>query len=225
MSDLEGSTVLVFGVTGNVGWGAAKAFLAAGAKVVAPTRSAARAAQLAEEFAGQAFLPLAADISTEAGAAALRDQLLEHHDALDHLVAAIGPWWQKGPVIEQSLGELRAVMATYLESQFLVAKAFVPVLRNRPGASYTVVTGAAGEMPVPDAGFVVTAAAGLFGLSIMLRAEHQDDPFRLNEFRINCRIEREPRPGVVPSEVAGRAFVDLALSDTHGKVVRYEGPG
>lgn len=219
---MRGKVVVVTGATGNVGWGAARAFLDAGAEVVTPIRDDASRARLGLSAPG--LHVVTADVSTEAGAEALARFVEERFGRLDHVVASIGPWWQKGPVIEQSLGELRDVMRTYVESHFLLARSLLPRMRDARGTSYTIVTGAAGEATIRGAGLLVMAVEAQFGLSRMLRAEHLGDAVRVNELRIHVRVERRARPGVVPARVAGDAFVELAAGQTRSELVRYRGP-
>lgn len=221
---LRGLVVLVTGATGNVGWGAAQAFAAAGAHVVAPVRGGAAAEQVRALLPADQHLVVTADLGREEDVTALRDAALARFGHIDHVVAAIGPWWQKGLVIEQSLSEFRAVSNTYVESHFLLARTLLPVLRYRVGTSYTLVTGAAGELAIPGAGLMVIAVMSQFGLSRMLRAEHNADPVRVNELRISARIEKRPRPGVIESQQAGQVFTALALADIRSSVVLYRRP-
>ncbi len=216
--------VVVTGATGNVGWGAAEAFAAAGAHVVAPVRGGRSADEVRELLAGDRHLVVSADLAQPGGAEAVRDAAIARFGHIDHVVASIGPWWQKGRVIDQSLDELRAVMNTYVESHFLLARAVLPVIAARAGTSYTIVTGAAGEGVIPGAGLLVMAVNTQFAFSRMLRAEHRADAVRVNELRIYCRIEKAPRPGVVPSREAGRVFTSLAVASVDGAIVTYRRP-
>lgn len=220
---LRDRVVLVSGVTGNVGWGAAWAFLEAGATVIAPTRSAARGEALTADFPGQHLHVAVTDLSAPGNAEALRDRIYARFGRLDHAVVCIGPWWQKGPIVAQSLDELQQVMRVYVESQFLVARAFLPFMGR--GNSYTIVTGAAGEASLPNTGLLVTAVQGLYGLSRMLRVEHQSTGVRVNELRIHLRIARAPRLGVLPARQAGPIFVNIARSaEVDGALIRLRQP-
>lgn len=222
MSALRGKVVVVTGATGNVGWGAAHAFAAAGAHVVATVRG--DAPEVAALLVGDQHLLVRGDLAVAGDAERVRDAALTRFGRLDHVVASIGPWWQKGPVVAQTPEEFRAVLDTFLTSQFLLARAALPEMRRRGGGSYTIVTGAGGEVMIPDAGLLGAAVMGVFGLSRALRAEHRGTGVRVNELRIRARIERAARPGVIPSAQAGEVFTALALGDTDGAVVTYRQP-
>lgn len=220
-ASLQDSVAIVTGASGNVGFGAAAAFAAAGAHVVAPVRGGRSADEVRTLLSDERHELVTADLSLDGGAEALRDAALARFGRIDHVVAVLGPWWQKGAVVEQSAEEFREVMRTYLESHFLLARALLPAMRSRPGSSYTLVTGAAGEAVVPGSGLLVVAVMGQFGLSRMLRAEHRPDAVRVNELRIRARIEKMPRPGVIPSRDAGAVFTAIARSFVDGAVIGY----
>jgi len=221
---IETSTALILGATGNVGWGAALAFLDRGAQVIVVSRDAERAASLPETLgAPDRVTALVGDLSTPEGAHAVARELASR-GGCDHVFASMGPWWQKGPVVEQSAAEYRAVMASNLDCHVFAAQALLPELRTRAGSSYTIVTGAGGHATIPGTGLLVIAVSAVFGLSRMLRAEHTDDAVRVNELLIRARIEREPRAGVVPAATFGEAPVAIAASEVRGQVLHYDSP-
>ena len=217
------SRVVVFGATGNVGFGAATAFLDSGAQVLAPTRSEAGAERLNAAFSNPALQPVVGDISDPSGAEALRDEIAER-GPIDHVVASLGPWWQKGPLAGQAPGEWQHVRRMLVDGHVHAAATLLPLLRERPGASYTVVTGMGAHHLVPDTSLLFVACGAVLSLAKWLRAEMSEGPVRVNELLIGCRIEKEPRKGVVPSAVFGRAPVAIAGSQVRGQVLRYDGP-
>ena len=107
--------------------------------------------------------------------------LLAARGGFDHVFASMGPWWQNGPIVEQSGEEYRAVMRASLDRHMFAAQALLPPIRGRAGASYTIVTGQGGHMTIPGTGLLVVAVNDVFGLSRMLRSEHAADPVRVNE--------------------------------------------
>lgn len=218
------STVVVLGSTGNVGWGAARALLRRGARVIAVTRSPAQALALPAELgAPERVQAVVGDLGTSEGARALAEELAAR-GGFHHVFASMGPWWQGGPIVEQPGEAYREVMRANLDCHVYAAQALLPPIRGRAGASYTIVTGQGGHMTIPGTGLLVVAVSGVFGLSRMLRAEHAADPVRVNELLIRARVERAHRDGVVAADEFGAAAVTLADSDLRGQIVPYESP-
>ncbi|CAM9781401.1 unnamed protein product, partial [Phaeothamnion confervicola] len=96
-----GKTAVVFGSTGNVGRSAVIAFLAAGAKVIAPVRDAGRVGPKVQPHVSEAafanLVEIVADVSTDVGKA----DILAATDGgklIDHVVSSFGPWWDLGPL-------------------------------------------------------------------------------------------------------------------------------
>src|SRR6201995_1808444 len=94
--DLSGRHVLIPGGTGAVGEGVVRAYLAAGADVVVPTRSQQRAdelqAVLGAAAAGRLHL-VVHDYTTFAGAEELAGIMADRLGSVDDVVAPIGGWW------------------------------------------------------------------------------------------------------------------------------------
>lgn len=219
--------MVVTGATGTVGWGIAHAALEAGARLVLPVRSASARGELEREF-GSALDRVAVvltDFGDEARMAGVRDDAVRRFGAIDHVIAPLGAWWQKGASLDQPAAELRALLGVYVEAQWLLVATFAPALRVSRG-SYTFVTGALGEADYrPGLGLLVVAVKAQLGLCGVLRRELKDEPFRINEVRVNRRIEREPRPGVVASRALGAAMLEAAQSPLTGRLFRYEAAG
>ncbi len=215
---LDTATVLVTGATGQVGWGVAHAAGDAGARLVLTTSRPSTAERLAEEFPRAAVVTV--DLGAEDADDTVRAALEDAGGRLDHAFAPIGSWWQGGPTLEQPPGELATLVRTYAVAQHRLVRATAPFL-GRTGGSYTLVTGAAGQRPIPGAGLLVVAVRAQWALAEVLRAELAEAPFRFNELRIQTRIEREERPGVVASRVAGEAFLEVMTGDARSALIRY----
>lgn len=215
---LDGTTVLVTGATGHVGWGVAQAVADGGARLLLTASRTASAQRLAEEFPEASVVTV--DLTGEDAGDRVREAVEDAGGRLDHVFAPIGSWWQQGPTLEQPSSELATLLGTYAVAQHRLVAATAPFLARASG-SYTLVTGAAGQHPIPDAGMLVVAVRAQWGLADVLRAELVDAPFRFNELRIRTRIEREERPGVVASRTAGDAFVELMIGDARSELVHY----
>jgi NAD(P)-dependent dehydrogenase (short-subunit alcohol dehydrogenase family) len=223
MQNLANKRVVVTGVTGNIGWGVAKATLEAGADVIAIVRSASAVESIAASLGNAKNLSFeVGDLSKPTLVQTLRDRVAAHGD-IDHVVAAIGPWWQKGAIIDQPFSEYGAVREALLDPHVYAATAFLPLLKDREGSSYTIITGAAAHMEIPGTGLLVVAVAGVVGLSRMLRSETAGDKVRVNEILIQTRIEKEPRAGVIHSPIFGEKVAALMNTTIKSKVLTYQG--
>jgi 3-oxoacyl-[acyl-carrier protein] reductase len=219
-----GMRVLVTGLTGNVGWGVAHAALSRGAEVVGVVRRPDDEAALRQSLpAGGRLRLVVGDLAD--GEQALRlGREVATLGAVDHVVVAVGPWWQKGATVEQSPDEYRRIRAAILDAQVHAAMAFLPLVRHRPGASYTLVTGAGGHLTIPGTGLLVVAVNGVFALSRMLREDHAADAVAVHELLIATRVEREGRAGAVAAPVLGEAALGLMRGERPAGVHRF-GPG
>lgn len=217
--------VVVFGATGNVGHGAAEAFAEAGATVIAPTRNAEGASAIERTFAGRGkVVPVIGDISHPDEASKLHAKILENHAPVDHVFVALGPWWQEGALAGQPPEVWSKVRRMLLDGHVHAAALFLPPLSRRPGTSYTLVTGMGAHQYIPNTSLLFVATNGVLALSKVIREEHANDDVRVNELLIGTRVEKQARPGVVPSAVFGRAALAIAVGEVRGEVLRYDSP-
>jgi NAD(P)-dependent dehydrogenase (short-subunit alcohol dehydrogenase family) len=212
--------VLVTGVTGNVGWGIARALLQQGHHVVAATRSIERAGDMATGAPSPAKLDwVEVDFA--------RKESMEHfqksvEDAgpIDHAVVSLGAWWHKGSFVKNT-SEYAAVRGMLMDAQVHAAGAILPALSQ--GGSYTIITGAGALSYLPGTSMLYLAMRGVRALSEVLRKEHETGPIRINEIMIATRIEREARPGVVPAEHFGSHVVSYLGGTSRSQVIGFDG--
>ena len=99
---LEGRLALVAGGAGAVGEGVVRALLAAGARVAVPSRTAERLDALAERLGRpDGLVGLVGDVGDEAGAVAVRDELVVTAGPPDLVVASVGGW-RSGPPLSET---------------------------------------------------------------------------------------------------------------------------
>lgn len=218
---LTGRVALVAGGAGAVGEGVVAGLLAAGADVVVPSRDPARLDALAarlEESSG--LSTVVGDLGDPTGVAELRDRVLAEHGRLDAVVAALGRWWQGGDLVEVEEPVWRRVLDNNLTTHFLLARTFLPVLADRPGASYLFVNGDAAEVPVRGAGLACIAAAGQLMLMRTLAAELAERQVRVNALVLGPVITRSRPTGppwwITAGEVG--AFAAQLASDAGAMV-------
>jgi NAD(P)-dependent dehydrogenase (short-subunit alcohol dehydrogenase family) len=211
---LEGSRCVVAGATGNVGRGAAKAFLAHGASaVVIAGRDRDRLEALAADYLGsdRRIIVVAADTSVPEGALRASELAGEKVGAIDHLVSSSGPWWDVGPLLDLDYETWRRAMRANLDSHFLIWRHFGGLMAR--GASYVIVNGHA-ALGLPDTGLTGICANAVHGLASVIMAEGKGRGLRSHELMIGVRVaDGPPAPGM-PSAEFGRLFAAIAAGRT-----------
>ena len=130
--DLKGKVVLVTGSGQGLGAELARAVSREGARVVVNCRSEIKRAEaLAGELAktGAETRAYKADVTDEAAARLLVDEALKAFGRVDVLVNTVGAFEWKA-VAETDPAEWRAVMASNLDSAFLMARLVLPSMRE-----------------------------------------------------------------------------------------------
>lgn len=229
MPALKGRIALVLGGAGEVGEGITRALLAAGAAVAVASRDNGRLSgvhdRLPVEWDGR-YVPIHGDISTPAGARGVRDRVEFVCGRCDIVVASLGGWWQKAPVIFTELADWQAAMASNLTLHYLAATTFLPLVHKRPGSSYVFINGAVAEVPVPNAGLSSVAAHAQLMLMRVLASEHRHEPVRINTVLVGTPVVSRLRPegddDWLRAEEVGRFVAGLVApaDGPRGEVVR-----
>lgn len=173
--DLAGRRVLVPGGTGGVGEGVVRRYLAAGADVVVPTRSEARAAEF-RQVLGEAVTShlhlVVHDYTTFEGATRLADEMTGRLGGIDDVVAPIGGFWGGRPLWEISAADWQSAFAGLATAHLAVLRATLP--RLSPRGAYSLVVGASAFTPVPGSGLVSMEQAAVAMMARVVRAELAD---------------------------------------------------
>lgn len=169
--DLRGRTVVVTGATGGIGRLLCAGLVAEGANLVAVGRDAQRLQALATSLPAGRVQPLAADIGTAAGRAALLDQagrlpVPPSVLVVGHASAAFGLF------AGQSAQSIEQLMQVNLVGSMLLIHALLPLLEKQPQASVAVLGSTFGSLAFP--GFAAYSASkfGLRGLVEALGREY-----------------------------------------------------
>jgi 3-oxoacyl-[acyl-carrier protein] reductase len=173
------NTALVAGGAGAVGEGIVSRFLAAGWRVVVPSRSQARLDAQRDRLGSQEnLIGLVGDVGTAPGATAFRDALRAQGVRLQAVVASIGGW-RSGPLlVDTPLEDWQSVLSGNLTSHLVLAQTFLPQLP--PGGAYTVLIGDSAEAPVRGAGPVSVASSAVLMLARALALESAGKGVRVN---------------------------------------------
>jgi NAD(P)-dependent dehydrogenase (short-subunit alcohol dehydrogenase family) len=221
--DLAGRRVLVPGGTGGVGDGVVRRYLAAGADVVVPTRTEARA----EEFrrvlgpAASDHLHLVVhDYTTFAGAEQLGRQMEQRLGGIDDVVAPIGGFWGGRRLWEIDEADWQSAFVGLATTHLAVARAVLP--RLNPRGAYSVIVGASAFTPVPGSGLVSMEQAAVLMMQQVLAAEFGDDRrvFALVLGPVNTRVAESADPAWVTPEQVGAIAVAASASTAGSREIR-----
>jgi 3-oxoacyl-[acyl-carrier protein] reductase len=181
-NDLAGRVALVTGAGRNIGRAIALALAEAGASVVVNGRSNAQAVEAVVreiEARGGGGLAAMADVADEAAVSRMVAAAADRFGRIDVVVnnAAGRP---EQPFDAISLNDWRGVLATVLDGAFLVAKAALPHLRKGGAGAIVNIGGVSGHIGTKHRAHVVTAKAGLVGLTKALAHDLAADGITVN---------------------------------------------
>jgi 3-oxoacyl-[acyl-carrier protein] reductase len=173
MGELEGRVAIVTGAGRNIGRAIALALADAGAAVVVngrANREAVDGVVREIEAGGGAALAAMADVADEAAVERMAAAAAERFGRIDILVnnAAGRP---EQSLDEMTLADWRGVMATILDGSFLTVKAALPLLQASGAGAVVNIGGVSGHAGAKQRAHVVTAKAGLVGLTRALAHE------------------------------------------------------
>eukprot|EP01031_Cornospumella_fuschlensis_P033979 gene33979-41121_t len=228
-------TAVVLGATGIVGSGVVKAFIKDGGYIViAPVRGEVsklhESMREGEKYVGceQLHTPIV-DYGTEEGAQALATHIQEISGQVDDIFVVGGGMGPSKVASEISANDWQETSQLKIVPQLLAAQHLIPLLKDSDKSSYTVVTGASGELCYfASFGLRCMANAALYGFVLALQAEHKERRFRINELRIAaliCHDDEEQHPvfrmaAVQTSKLAALYFSKVVRSDLRDSVVR-----
>jgi NAD(P)-dependent dehydrogenase (short-subunit alcohol dehydrogenase family) len=138
---LDGQVAIITGVShaGQAGFALATAFAIEGAKLAISARSVervnARARELRDLVSGAQVLPLAADLTTEAGAEALVRETMAAYGRIDILLNLAGGLTKYMPSDELSVADWDAELNNNLRTTFLCTRAVWPIMKSQGGGN------------------------------------------------------------------------------------------
>ncbi|MEQ3708399.1 MAG: SDR family oxidoreductase [Tateyamaria sp.] len=144
---LSGKTALVTGAASGFGAGIAKAFVAAGAKVMVADINGDGAKDAAKELGGHS---VQVDVSNSTSVQAMADHTLDAFGHLDILVNNAGITHLPQAMEEVSEDEFDRVFAVNAKSVYLSARSFVPHFKARKAGAILNIASTAGVSPRPN---------------------------------------------------------------------------
>jgi NADP-dependent 3-hydroxy acid dehydrogenase YdfG len=137
-----GRLVVIAGATSASGHAAARELTAAGARVVAVGRDAARLAQLPDAVRTEVC-----DLTNEGAVAALADRIHEAEGAVDGVLHLVGGWRGGGGLAGQTEADFRLLEQSFTALRH-VTRAFDADLRDSEAGRLAVVSSTAVERPL-----------------------------------------------------------------------------
>jgi 3-oxoacyl-[acyl-carrier protein] reductase len=180
--ELAGRVAIVTGAGRNIGRAIAHALASAGAAVVVNGRAnhANVDAVVGEiEAQGGNALAVMADVTDEAAVERMAAAAAERFGRIDILVNNAAGRPEKA-LEAMSLADWRGVLATILDGAFLTVKAALPHLKHGGTGAIINIGGVSGHVGTRHRAHVVTAKAGLIGLTKALAHDLAQDKITAN---------------------------------------------
>ncbi|HEU4960403.1 MAG TPA: SDR family NAD(P)-dependent oxidoreductase [Sphingomonas sp.] len=162
-------TALITGATAGIGEAAARAFVAAGWRVIGTGRRAERLDALRDEL-GEAFRGAAFDVRDEAARDAALDALPEAFRGIDLLVNNAGLALGTAPAQQASLDQWKTMIDTNVTALVSLTRKLLPQLIERKGAIVNL-SSVAGTYPYPGGNVYGGTKAFVRQFSLSLRSD------------------------------------------------------
>jgi 3-oxoacyl-[acyl-carrier protein] reductase len=188
-SELAGKVALVTGGARNIGRAISCSLAAGGASVMVNARtSRAEAEKTVEMIGGQAAMHIA-DVTDPKAVASLIDATVKRFGRLDFLVNNAAVRYETA-FAEMRYEEWRQVLAIVLDGAFLCAQAALPHLIKAGGGTIVNIGGQTGHKGASERAHVITAKAGLAGMTKALALD-----LAPHQITVNCVV-----PGTIDSQ-------------------------
>ncbi len=179
MSQLKGKVAIVTGAAGGFGEGIARLFIAEGAKVLIADLDAAKAEQVAKDL-GPDARAVGCDVSKAADVQAAVGACVKAFGAPHIVVNNAGTTHRNQPMLDVDEATFDRVFNVNVKSIYHMARAVVPLMRERGGGSIINIGSTAGIRPRPGLTWYNASKGAVNLMSKSMAAELGPDQIRVN---------------------------------------------
>jgi 3-oxoacyl-[acyl-carrier protein] reductase len=188
-TELAGKVALVTGGARNIGRAICASLAAGGASVMVNSRTSRAEAEKTVEMIGSKGAMHIADVTDPKAVASLIEATVKRFGRLDFLVNNAAVRYET-PFSEMKYEEWRQVLAIVLDGAFLCAQAALPHLIKAGGGTIVNIGGQTGHKGASERAHVITAKAGLAGMTKALALD-----LAPHQITVNCVV-----PGTIDSQ-------------------------
>jgi 3-oxoacyl-[acyl-carrier protein] reductase len=188
-AELAGKVALVTGGARNIGRAIARSLAAGGASVMVNAKSSRAEAEKTVEMIGANAAVHIADVTKPDEVQALVDATVKRFGRLDFLVNNAALRYET-PFSSMKFEEWRQVLAIVLDGAFLCARSALPHMIRAGGGTIVNIGGQTGHKGAAERAHVITAKAGLAGMTKALAMD-----LAPHKITVNCVV-----PGTIESQ-------------------------
>jgi 3-oxoacyl-[acyl-carrier protein] reductase len=187
--DLAGKVALVTGGARNIGRAIARSLAAGGASVMVNAKTSRAEAEKTVEMIGAKAALHIADVTSEKEVAAMVEATLKRFGRLDFLVNNAAVRYETS-FEKMKYEEWRQVLSIVLDGAFLCSQAALPHMITAGGGTIVNIGGQTGHKGAAERAHVITAKAGLAGMTKALAMD-----LAPHQITVNCVV-----PGTIESQ-------------------------
>lgn len=182
MFDLTNRVVIVTGAAGNLGIAVARAFRAAGARLVLVDREPDRLARLFPGLAGSPdhYLAAPVDLTDEAAVKAMVDETLGRLGRIDVLVNVAGGYRGGTPVHETPLATWDFLLNLNARTVYIASSAVIPAMLRQGSGKIVNVAARAALQGAAKLGAYSASKSAVMRLTEAMAAELKNDGINVN---------------------------------------------
>lgn len=222
---MKGKVVLITGASGGLGTYVVQAFLDTGATVIGTSRKVQKS-----DFANANFIAIPGEISTQAGANALIETVLERYGRLDVLAHTVGGFAGGQSVADTDDSTFQRMFDLNVNSFFKILRVSIPALRKSGQGRVIAIGSRAAVEPGAGVGAYGASKAAMLSLAKTVAAENRDSGVTANVIlpgTMDTPANRMAMPGadfskwVNPADVASLAvwLASDAARDINGAAI------